>query len=143
MNQSQLDQIKARAAEPDKVLEWAGNPYADEYTSALQATAADVVPLVAEVERLRKALAGHLFDRESPSVREEIRSEMMADAVRAHLALDMVRETIKDLDYHHEREGNQPDFLARANSWVDVRDRLQEILARAEPEDLGETLRKS
>lgn len=50
---SGLEEIKARAAEPDKVIEWAGNPYADEYVGALQASQADVPKLVALIEKIR------------------------------------------------------------------------------------------
>lgn len=50
---SALEEIKTRAAEPEKVIEWAGNPYADEYITALQASQADVTKLVALVEKIR------------------------------------------------------------------------------------------
>lgn len=46
---SELERIKARASEPDKVLEWT-NPYADEYLGALQRSQADVLPLVTALE---------------------------------------------------------------------------------------------
>lgn len=50
---SELERIKARATEPAKVLEWAGNPYMDEYIGALQASQADVPKLVALIEKIR------------------------------------------------------------------------------------------
>lgn len=56
MTPEELDAIKARAAEPDKVYEWAGNPYADEYIDALQKSQEDVPALIAEIEHLRRRL---------------------------------------------------------------------------------------
>ena len=53
-----LEAIKARAADPEIVLEWAGNIYADEYIGALQASQDDVMVLVAEVEWLRAVSGG-------------------------------------------------------------------------------------
>lgn len=49
---SGLEEIKARAAAPDKVLEWA-DVYSDEYTGAVQASQADVPKLVALIEKIR------------------------------------------------------------------------------------------
>jgi hypothetical protein len=127
MDQDQLEQIKTRAAEPAKVLEWAGNPYADEYTSALEATANDVPALVAEVERLRLALAGHLFDGESITAREAVRAEMINIGIRAFQSLDGVKELLTEL-----KEANRnPAFLNSKGAHVDVRKALQEALYAA------------
>lgn len=49
---SGLDEIKARAAAPDKILEWA-DVYSDEYNGALQESQADVPKLVALIEKIR------------------------------------------------------------------------------------------
>jgi hypothetical protein len=128
LDQEQLEAIKARAAEPAK---WADVPYSDEYGTALQESQADVLPLVAEVERLRKALAGTLFDGESITAREAIRTELINMGIRAYVSLDGVKDLVEDLKYHESREGGPVNILARINKWVDVRDVLQEVLYAA------------
>lgn len=50
-----LEAVKARAAEPAKVLEWASH-YADEYIGALTESQNDVEKLVAVLEKIRDTM---------------------------------------------------------------------------------------
>lgn len=58
----------------------------------------DVPEMAAEIRRLRSALAGHLFDGESVTVREEVRGSMMDIAVRHMDALAEVEDALRNLD---------------------------------------------
>jgi hypothetical protein len=51
----------------------------------------DVTALCDEVDRLRRALAGHLFDGESLGTREAIRSELITAGFEAMNELDRLR----------------------------------------------------
>jgi hypothetical protein len=120
MDQDQIEQIKARVAK--------GDPYgADERAQALEDRAA----LVAEVERLRLALAGHLFDGESITAREAVRAEMINVGIRAFQSLDAVKELLEDAKAHKAQEGEEVQVRTRKGSWVDLPDVLQEILYAA------------
>lgn len=65
---SGLDEIKARAAAPDKVLEWA-DVYSDEYLGAVQESQADVPKLVALIEHLRDDAAQRATEWEATADR--------------------------------------------------------------------------
>lgn len=105
---SGLDEIKARAAAPDKVLEWT-NPYADEYTTALQESQADVPKLVALIEQLRdeateranqyEASADRLWElvrTRDPERNAEDAQRYSAYAHGARAAAHIIDKTIKE-----------------------------------------------
>lgn len=54
-------------------------------------------PKGAEIERLKRALAGHLFDGESLSFREELRSELISEGFKAAEEAKRLRAEIADL----------------------------------------------
>jgi hypothetical protein len=54
-----------------------------------------VQPLLAEIDRLNRALAGHLFDGESLSTREAIRSELILQGFAAQDELDRVGAAVR------------------------------------------------
>jgi hypothetical protein len=54
--------------------------------------------LQAENQRLRRALAGHLFDRESLNTREAIRSELIIQGFEAEAAVQRVEALCDEVD---------------------------------------------
>jgi hypothetical protein len=131
MHPVELETARARVHYAQKMLDALGVD-SDEYVSAIQASQNDVVYLLAEVDRLRMALAGHLFDGESLDTREAVRTGMIQMGITAYDALRGVTKLVDEIDWHQEREGCAVD-MHTPNGWVDVKDRLAAILAAAQP----------
>lgn len=121
MHPATLEEIRARVAKP-----LPANPL------HLQQIQDDRAALLAEVDQLRKALAGHLFDGESLGNRETIRSAMITMGITAYDALRGVHDLLADIAHHESYEVCAVD-LHTPNGWVDVKDRLNAILAKADP----------
>ncbi len=118
---AQLEEIRARVANPLPLD-----------NMALNQALADREKLLAEVDTLRTALAGHLFDGESLTTREAVRSGMITMGLTAYDALRGVKDLLADIATHENLEGCAVD-LRTNGGWVDVKDRLNEILAKADP----------
>jgi hypothetical protein len=80
---------------------------ADDQWSPTEPSAQPAPALLAENERLRKALVGHLFDGESVSYREALRSEMLVQAS-------------KEIDAHKAELERLRGVLLEARAWVGV-----------------------
>lgn len=85
LSQEKLAELRHRA-DTEHILR-DGDPYYGEDGEAgafeRAVTPAVVHELVDEIERLRSALSGHLFDGESLGFREQIRAEMVKDLVKS------------------------------------------------------------
>lgn len=100
------------------------------YHESKQQVEQDRALLLAEVDRLRMALAGHLFDGESLPLREAVRTEMITLAMNSVDAVRTLDGLAADLAYHAKMEGYALDMRTE-NGWVEVRERLDQIIKKA------------